>query len=213
MKKRKITGALLTVAILIVYCVVTPQNVQAKTNESQIKKLVNQMETYEYEVLSEGKTKVKLTKTEMAKAAAFSIKLTEKDHIKVAESGEDDIYKITNKKLKKAGKNLFGITLSGKNLPQKHKSGCISDAYRKADGTSVVSFANIETELDYVVHSTKVTKKSANKYQVKKKVFMGYWGNNNGQSNYTIVYEVKKCPKSTYGFKITNMRVVEQKSN
>ena len=207
MKKRKITGALLTVAILIVCCVVTPQNVQAKTNESQIKKLVNQMETYEYEVLSEGKTKVKLTKTEMAKAAALSIELNEKNHIKVAEFGEDDIYKISNKKLKAAGKNLFGTTISNKNLPTTFKDS-LFDAYRKKNGTAVVSIANTEIEMDYVVHSIKITKKSGNTYQVKKNAYYGYWGSNNGQSNYRIIYQVKPSSKSVYGYKITKMKIM-----
>lgn len=34
----------------------------------------------------------------------------------------------------------------------------------KKDGTAVVSVANIETEMDYVVHSVKITKKWANIY-------------------------------------------------
>ena len=62
------------------------------------------MESYEYKLLSDGKNKVKLTKTEMAKAAALSIDRNEKNQIKVAEFGEDNIYKISNKKLKAAGK-------------------------------------------------------------------------------------------------------------
>lgn len=36
------------------------------------------MEDYEYKLLLDGKKKVKLTKTEMAKAAALSIELNEK---------------------------------------------------------------------------------------------------------------------------------------
>lgn len=65
------------------------------------------MESYEYKLLSDGKNKVKLTKTEMTKAAALSIERNNKNQIKVAEFGEDDIYKISNKKLKAAGKNLL----------------------------------------------------------------------------------------------------------
>lgn len=43
----------------------------------------------------------------MTKAAALSIERNNKNQIKVAEFGEDDIYKISNKKLKAAGKNLL----------------------------------------------------------------------------------------------------------
>ena len=153
------------------------------------------MEDYEYKLLLDGKKKVKLTKTEMAKAAALSIELNEKNHIKVAEFGEDDIYKISNKKLKAAGKNLFGTTISNKNLPTTFKDS-LFDAYRKKNGTAVVSIANTEIEMDYVVHSIKITKKSGNTYQVKKNAYYGYWGSNNGQSNYRIIYQVKPSSKS-----------------
>lgn len=64
-------------------------------------------ESYEYKLLSDGKNKVKLTKTEMAKAAALSIDRNEKNQIKVAEFGEDNIYKISNKKLKAGWEKSF----------------------------------------------------------------------------------------------------------
>lgn len=60
---------------------------------------------------------------------------------------------------------------------------------------------------DYVAHSTDITKKSANTYQVKKDLYYGYWGSNQGQSNYEIIYQVKKNSKSAYGYIITNMKI------
>lgn len=206
LKKTKIISGILTVALFLSCFVVSPQNVQAKTATDQIRKLINQMENYEYKLLSSGTKDVTLTKTEKAKAAALSIKRTEKNHIKVAEFGENDIYKIANKKLKTAGKNLFGTTVSAKNLPKKGNGDGIYDAYRKGS-MPVVSVANIETESDYVVHSTDITRKSANTYQVKKDLYYGYWGSNQGQSNYEITYQVKKSSKSTYGYVITNMKI------
>ena len=174
MRKRRtrICGIMLIMLIIISFFTY-PQSIQAKSHNAQIKKLVGKMEDYEYKLLLDGKKKVKLTKTEMAKAAALSIELNEKNHIKVAEFGEDDIYKISNKKLKAAGKNLFGTTISNKNLPTTFKDS-LFDAYRKKNGTAVVSIANIETETDYVVHSIKITKKSGNTYQVKKNAYYGY---------------------------------------
>lgn len=109
--------------------------------------------------------------------------------------------------MKAAGKNLFGTTISNKNLPTTFKDS-LFDAYRKKNGTAVVSIANIETETDYVVHSIKITKKSGNTYQVKKNLYYGYWGSNNGQSNYQIVYQVKPSSKSVYGYKITAMKII-----
>ena len=208
MRKRRtrICGIMLIMLIIISFFTY-PQSIQAKSHNAQIKKLVGKMEDYEYKLLLDGKKKVKLTKTEMAKAAALSIELNEKNHITVAEFGEDDIYKISNKKLKAAGKNLFGTTISNKNLPTTFKDS-LFDAYRKKNGTAVVSITNIEIEMDYVVHSIKITKKSGNTYQVKKNAYYGYWGSNNGQSNYRIIYQVKPSSKSVYGYKITKMKIM-----
>lgn len=209
MRKRRtrICGIMLIMLIIISFFTY-PQSIQAKSHNAQIKKLVGKMEDYEYKLLLDGKNKVKLTKTEMAKAAALSIELNEKNHIKVAEFGEDDIYKISNKKLKAAGKNLFGTTISNKNLPTTFQKDSLFDAYRKKNGTAVVSIANTEIEMDYVVHSIKITKKSGNTYQVKKNAYYGYWGSNNGQSNYRIIYQVKPSSKSVYGYKITKMKIM-----
>ncbi len=208
MRRRRTHICEIMVIMLVIISLFTyPQSIQAKSNNAQIKKLVGKMVSYEYKLLSDGKNKVKLTKTEMAKAAALSIDRNEKNQIKVAEFGEDNIYKISNKKLKAAGKNLFGITISSKNLPTTFQKDSLSDAYRKKNGTAVVSIANIETETDYVVHSIKITKKSGNTYRVKKNLYYGYWGSNNGQSNYQIVYQVKPSSKSVYGYKITMMKI------
>ena len=208
MRKRRtrICGIMLIMLIIISFFTY-PQSIQAKSHNAQIKKLVGKMEDYEYKLLLDGKKKVKLTKTEMAKAAALSIDRNEKNQIKVAEFGGDDIYKISNKKLKVAGKNLFGTTISNKNLPTTFKDS-LFDAYRKKNGTAVVSIANTEIEMDYVVHSIKITKKSGNTYQVKKNAYYGYWGSNNGQSNYRIIYQVKPSSKSVYGYKITKMKIM-----
>ena len=209
MRKRRtrICGIMLIMLIIISFFTY-PQSIQAKSHNAQIKKLVGKMEDYEYKLLLDGKKKVKLTKTEMAKAAALSIERNEKNQIKVAEFEEDDIYKISNKKLKAAGKNLFGIAISNKNLPTTFQKDSLIDVYRKKDGTAVVNVTNIEIEMDYVVHSIKITKKSGNTYQVKKNAYYGYWGSNNGQSNYQIVYQVKPSSKSVYGYKITAMKII-----
>ena len=60
-----------------------------------------------------------ITRKIMAKAAALSINVSEKDGISKSELGYYDTFKITNKKLQKASQNLFGIKLSGKNLNYK----------------------------------------------------------------------------------------------
>lgn len=66
--------------LVIISLFTYPQSIQAKSNNAQIKKLVGKMESYEYKLLSDGKNKVKLTKTEMAKAMTLSIDRNEKSN-------------------------------------------------------------------------------------------------------------------------------------
>lgn len=205
---KKQISALIIISLIFSCFMALPQKTFAATTNSQIKKLVKKMNVYECTVVT-GKTKtIKLTKKEMAKAAALSIKVSEKDGISKSQFGSYDTYKITNKKLQKASQNLFGIKLLGKNLLSKTKTENTYDAYKKLDGSLVVFLLDGETENDYVVHDIDIKKTSKNTYQVKKNIYYGYWGMNNGQSNYTIEYQVKKSEISQYGFKITKMKVV-----
>ena len=205
---KKQISALIIISLIFSCFMALPQKTFAATTNSQIKKLVKKMNVYECTVVT-GKTKtIKLTKKEMAKAAALSIKVSEKDGISKSQFGSYDTYKITNKKLQKASQNLFGIKLLGKNLLSKTKTENTYDAYKKLDGSLVVFLLDGETENDYVVHDIDIKKTSKNTYQVKKNIYYGYWGMNNGQSNYTIKYQVKKSEISQYGFKITKMKVV-----
>lgn len=200
-------STLIILSLILTCFMELPQKTFAATTDSQIKKLVGKMDTYETTVVR-GKTKtIKLTRKIMAKAAALSINVSEKDGISKSELGYYDTFKITNKKLQKASQNLFGIKLSGKNLPIKTKPEGIEDAYKKPDGSLVVFSYDGETDADYVVHDIDIKKTSKNTYQVKKNIYYGYWGMNNGQSNYTIEYQVKNSAKSEYGCKITKMKV------
>lgn len=207
-KRRTALSWILACVIVVAGLVAYPQNAFAKSNDTQIKNLVKTMDTYECRVLGEEKKIVKLTKAEMAKAAALTLKVSDKDGVDVSEFGGYVTYKITNKSLKKASQNLFGIALSTKNLEKKAESDGIFDAYRKTDGTPVVYIFDGETECDYVVHDIKIQKESSSRYQVEKSVYYGYWGSNNGQPNYKIVYQVSKSAKSKYGFKIKTMKVI-----
>lgn len=200
-------STLIILSLILTCFMELPQKTFAATMDSQIKKLVGKMNVYESTVVT-GKTKtIKLTKKKMAKAAALSIKVSEKDGISKSQFGSYDTYKITNKKLQKASQNLFGIKLSGENLPSKTQTENTYDAYKKPDGSLVVFLFDGETENDYVVHDIDIKKTSKNTYQVKKNIYYGYWGMNNGQSNYTIEYQVKNSAKSEYGCKITKMKV------
>lgn len=204
---KKQISILIIMSLFFTCFMAVPQKTFAATTDSQIKKLVKKMNVYECTVVA-GQTKtIKLTNQKMAKAAALSIKVSEKDGISKSQFGSYDTYKITNKKLQKASQNLFGIKLSGKNLPSKTQTEETYDAYKKTDGSLVVFLFDGETENDYVIHDIHIKKTSKNMYQVKKNIYYGYWGMNNGQSNYTIEYQVKKSVKSEYGFKITKMKV------
>ena len=204
---KKQISILIIMSLFFTCFMAVPQKTFAATTDSQIKKLVKKMNVYECTVVTGKNKTIKLTKQKMAKAAALSIKVSGKDGISKSQFGSYDTYKITNKKLQKASQNLFGIKLSGKNLPSKTQTEETYDAYKKPDGSLVVFLFDGETENDYVIHDIHIKKTSKNMYQVKKNIYYGYWGMNNGQSNYTIEYQVKKSVKSEYGFKITKMKV------
>lgn len=204
---KKQISILIIMSLFFTCFMAVPQKTFAATTDSQIKKLVKKMNVYECTVVTGKNKTIKLTKQKMAKAAALSIKVSGKDGISKSQFGSYDTYKITNKKLQKASQNLFGIKLSGKNLPSKTQTEETYDAYKKPDGSLVVFLFDGETENDYVIHDIHIKKTSKNMYQVKKNIYYGYWGMNNGQSNYTIEYQVKNSVKSEYGFKITKMKV------
>lgn len=64
-----------------------PQKTFAATTDSQIKKLVGKMDDYEITVVRRKTKTIKLTKKTMAKAAALSINVSEKDGISKSELG------------------------------------------------------------------------------------------------------------------------------
>jgi cell division protein FtsB len=185
-----------------------------KTATSQIKKLTNQMDNYEYYILFKNpnlKTKsVKLTKAQKAIAAALTIKVSDQNAVGTGEFGLNAYFKITNSKLKSKSKNLFGTSIGVSSLRKNPSENAICsalDAYRMADGTPIVYYTDGETETSYSVRKTTVKKKSAGSYTVTKMVYFGYWGNDQGQSNYKVTYHVTKNSKSTYGYVIQSMSI------
>lgn len=184
--------------------------VQASTPTSNIKKLVNQMNNYESAILGAGNIKsqktIKLSKANMAKATALSIKVKEENGIEKGEFGDYTTYKITNSQLKKASVNLFGVTLTQKQLSKKRTEGwTLMDAYLLSNGTPVVYYTDAETEIDYIKSGMKIKKIDNKNYNVVQTVYYGYWRYNDGTPNYTISYQVKKNKNSAYGYVITKM--------
>ena len=92
--------------MLCIIVLLVPAPIQAKSEKSKMKALVNQLEIYEWELLARGMKKVKLSNREIAEAAALSIHVW-KDH-KKTEFGEYTQYKISDKEVKNAAKNMFG---------------------------------------------------------------------------------------------------------
>lgn len=196
-------------AFIFILLMVNVISVQAATSISGIKKLVNQMYYYEYSVLPiQKKTNMKLSQQEKAKAVALSLSIKESNGIEKGEFGGYELFKVDTASFKKASLDMFGKKLSISSLPKQTEAGGLMDAYRlKKDGTPVVYCMNGETECDFVVHSTKITKKSSKTVSVVRNIYFGYWGNNDGHSNYKITYTVQKNSKSDYGFVITKMVV------
>lgn len=196
-------------ALICILLMVNVISVQAATSISGIKKLVNQMYYYEYSILPvQKKTNMKLSRQEKAKAVALSLSIKESNGIEKGEFGGYELFKVDTASFKKASLNMFGKKLSISSLPKQTEAGGLMGAYRlKKDGTPVVYCMDGETECDFVVHSTKITEKSSKTFSVVRNIYFGYWGNNDGHSNYKITYTVQKNSKSDYGFVITRMVV------
>lgn len=187
-----------------------PQTICASVKTNQIKKLIRKMDNYEYSVMEQSKSqKINLTKEQMAVAAALTIKVSEKNGVDKDEFfGDYCTYKLSNKKLQSVSRNMFGVKLYVNNLKVKKESDKLADAYCKSDGTPVIFWFNAEIDAVYEVHKIKIDKISSSKYEINKNVYYGHWGDNKGQSNYTIKYKVRKNSKSSYGYVITSMEIV-----
>lgn len=206
----KISRRLLSLLLIMSFIIMLPvQNAQAADEKTKIKKLVKEMQSYEWSIFPVKEKKVvNLTKEEKAKAIAFSLIVKESDGIEKGEFGNYTVFKVSSSSFKKAALNIFGNNLKTSSLPQKDKPDIVTqDAYRLKNGTPVVYYTDGETELSYEVHSTKITKKSKNTYYAVKKIYFGYHGFNIGDPNYKITYTVKKNSKSDYGYVITKMIV------
>jgi hypothetical protein len=173
------------------------------------------MESYEEYLLyartfTKKATTIKLTNTQKTIAAALAINVSDEDAVGQGEFGWNVYFKITDSQLKKNSKNLFGKALGVKNLrnnPSDDEIGAM-DAYRRADGTPVVYYTDAETECDYAVRKTTVKKNADGSYTLTKKLYFGYWGNNDGKSsNYKVTYRVVKNSSSKYGYVIKSMTV------
>lgn len=133
-------------------------------NKESAKKIVEQMENYESYILSKyngisAKKTIKMTNNQKAVASALCIKVTNTDGLKKSEFGNYEVFKISNNKLKKKTKILFGKSIDKKALKIQADGKYIYDAYRLKDGTPVVFYMDGETETDYVKHTLKVKKK------------------------------------------------------
>lgn len=75
------------------------------------------------------------------------------------------------------------------------------------NGEPILYKSEMEGEQSFSVRKVSV-KKADNNYIVKKKIYYGYWGRDDGKtSNYQITYKVRKNKKSRYGYVITAMNV------
>lgn len=197
--------------MLCIIVLLVPAPIQAKSEKSKMKALVNQLEIYEWELLARGMKKVKLSNREIAEAAALSIHVL-KDH-KKTEFGEYTQYKISDKEVKNAAKNMFGKKAGIKQLRKnpKEEDKRYFDAYRLKDGTAVVDYGEMETDTDYIVNSVSVKKNKKDVFTLTKKVYFGYWGVQTKKSNYKITYKLKNTKKSKYGYIIKAITVSEIK--
>lgn len=199
---------LIVFIMMYMFCsTVYMNNVDASTT-SNIKKLVKSTNMYEYTLLSKGPKKSKtvtLSNSNVAKAAALSLKISSLKHYKDLYGGEVSLYKLPSSKVKAASKNIFGKSVSTNSLKKKKSGSGDLDAYRTSSNVPVVMVSNVGGDCDYSVTNISIKKKNKNSYTVTKKVYCGYWGNNKGKPNYKIMYTVSKKKKTKYVYVIKKM--------
>lgn len=190
-----------------------PINTEAAAHDSQIKKLVKQMKNSEYSIIanndvSDSKAKtIQLTNDSMARFAALSLPVKETDGLTKGEFGGYVTYKFSNARLKKASANIFGKVLSKKDITKKKQDHWVSDVFKTNKNGVVIYSTDGETETDYKLHKISI-KKTGQSYKVTKNIYCGYWGSTSlGKSNYQVIYTVKPNSISSYGFKITGMKI------
>lgn len=217
-KKRLQRGICLLLCGLL-FAAGTGMTVRAAGAPARIKKLVGQMSSYELSYITfhniSSKKTVKLTEAQKARAAALSLPVSKLKPLKKGEFGYYVMWNLPKSKLRTASVNLFGKSVSISKLRKNPKQSDIcytGDAYRTKKGVPVVYYTDGETEMDYQVTKTSVSRKKGKSYKVTKYVYCGYWGNNRGKPNYKIVYTVAANKKSQYGYVIKSMAIQKAKS-
>ncbi|MCR5324292.1 MAG: hypothetical protein K6E85_13625 [Lachnospiraceae bacterium] len=217
MKKRRTVLVLgvITVFFASLFLIV-PQQVEAASAKTKIKKLIANMSTYEYVLLFDTGLKVGegyevvLSDTEKATAAALTVPLNEETYVcDVGDLGWEYLYSVSNKRIKSMSKKLFGKAVSYKKIPK----GTWEDVhgflgvYRDDTGKVLFYLWDGETETDSETINMSI-KKSGKGYKVVKNVYHGYWGwNDHKTANYRITYMVGKNSASSYGYVITGMTI------
>lgn len=210
------------VVMILVVCVVmaaafAPANANAATKRvKNIKKLVSQMDGFEYKVLSDIQfdiktgdvRKIKLNAANKVFAASMALDTkilkttTVENDEEYWESYEEDV--ISTKSMKQSQLDMFGNKYGVKYLQDMPSENIISGNVYKRDGRPVIRYAiYIDFEYSLAVRNTTV---DGNK--VYKDIYYGYWGcDDDKSSNFRITYTVKKNSVSKYGYVITGMKV------
>ena len=212
--------------LLIIMCLLLTElciaNVSAsgKTSyKTEIEDMLKKMEKFEYSILYELDVKdikmgtaksIKLDKNRMSRAAALTLDYSYDDVVYNYVDGPEweYKYKVDNKELKKAGKNLFGRNLKTSYVTSKINCRYI-DVFKDAEYGVVYrsESSSYKEKGDYYVYSTTV-KKKGKKYSVVKKCYFGYYGGAaTGESNYTITYSLSNSTKSEYGYIINGIKI------
>ncbi|MBO4414979.1 MAG: hypothetical protein J5824_03235 [Lachnospiraceae bacterium] len=205
---------LLTAAVLVSFTL--PKPAEAASVKTKIKKLIENMRSYEWVMLfdtglsvGEG-YEVVLSDTEKATAAAYTVPFNEKtfDSV-VGDLGWEYLYNVSNKRIKSMSKKLFGKAVSYKKIPK----GSYEDVtgfmgvYR-SDADKVMLYVwDGETETDTETIKLSI-KKSGKGYAAVKELYHGYWGwNDHKTANYRVTYKIEKNSASSYGYVITGMTI------
>ena len=202
--------------------------------EAACEKIGDEISSYEYVMLVENglwgdrlskvgdQMTIDLNSREQTRVAglASSVTVTEEYEMDRSDNGKYEIIpyryddfgyigeKISKESLNESCMNLFGKQADISSLTETGNS--VLDVIRlnhEGEQTAVRVSGDYETELDFVVRDSLVTKGKKN-YKLEQKLYCGYWGLESlGKSNFMFTCVIDRNKDSKYGFTISAMKM------
>ncbi len=207
---KKVAVVFVTALSLCVSPIADVKSKNIEINKVSIKKLLKNMEKAEISILTEKSTRnkkkwnIKLSNNNMARFSALSINVDDDNGIRMGEFGYET-FSFSDDDLNNTSLEMFGRMLGKEDVSSTKQVSWTYDVF-KSKGEIVIYKASNEGETSYSATGYRFSSGS-DFIDVTKKIYYGYWGRDNGKPNYKIKYTLALNDESSYGYKITGMKI------